>query len=390
MTNEWRIILGDLTGRPIANYSTLARGRTVTPRFMRPDSFTARVPSSHNDVGGTHTDGLPKLEALCRTIRAFRREQQADGSFAFVCRHSGIVWTVQDEGDEDGGAWTTFTSYSPMQRLSTRFTGVDANARVGDAAQLAKQLVDDTNALGYTGISTSAALGAQFDVSTSRSVQYQRASVGQSILDLASAYNSFDLDMRPIYQAPGTEDGTLVVMSCVARKGSYKPNAVFAWGMSPHNVSRISREIDPSGVANIVTGIGGSLTGADGIVSTKTSPGSVARFGRYEAIDSSATGLTDQAFLDAIVSDEVTRSAWPSTIVNVTPATSDALADGTKRGRTPQPWTDFDLGDTVPVYASAALRGGYAGQMRVYGFTVNISDENVESMPNVVTSPEGI
>lgn len=383
----WRIILGDLTGRPISNLSALAKGKSITPRFMRPDSFTFRVPSSHPDVGGTHTDGLPKLESLCRTIRAFQYTRLSDGSFAYVCRHAGVVGPLQDEGDAEGVAWTTVTSYSPMQRLASRFTGVDASPRTGDAAQIAKTLVDQTNALGYTGVSTSAALGAVFAATSTRSVSYERKAIGDALLDLASAYNSFDLEFRPIYQSPGTEDGTLVVMSCLTRKGAYRPGAIFAWGMSPHNVASISRQVDPSSVGNAITGLGGGLTGTDGLVSNGGNADSLARFGRYEAVISE-TDLTDQSFLDSLVADDATRLAWPSTIVNITPVMNDA--DGEKLGRVPLPWVDFDLGDTVPVNASTAFRGGLDTQMRVYGFTVNISDDGPDVLANIATSPEGI
>lgn len=381
----WRFILGDLLGRPIANLTPIAKDVGLGFRLLRPDALTLRVPSDHADVGGLHTDGHPKVDSLRRTLRAYRRERQSDGSYEWTIRFAGVVWNLQDVGDE-ASAWTTISAYSPMQRLSARYTGLDTADRVGDGGALAKALVDATNALGPTGIATSG-YGNVFETTPTRSVRYERKEIGAALIELAGAYNGFDFDFVPIHQPAGTENGTLVAMHVYGRKGANRENAVFAYAKSPHNVARIERLIDPSIVANAISGFGGALAGADGISSSAGSATSLADFGRYEAIEVESDVVT-QSFLDALMAEEAVLRARPRDMVKISPATSETTADGTRRGRVPEPWRDFEIGDTVQVWAGEKLRGGFVALQRVYGFGLTVDDLGVERLDQIAASPE--
>ena len=53
------------------------------------------------------------------------------------------------------------------------------------------------------------------------------------------------------------------------------------------------------------------------------------------------------------------------------------------------PWTEYDLGDRVPVYASARLRKLLSGYQRVYGMPIQISDDALEHIDALLVSPDG-
>jgi hypothetical protein len=55
--------------------------------------------------------------------------------------------------------------------------------------------------------------------------------------------------------------------------------------------------------------------------------------------------------------------------------------------RTPDPFRDFHLGDTVRVNAHEDLRGGVSGVQRVYGIHLKVDTNGVETISSVTTSP---
>ena len=59
------------------------------------------------------------------------------------------------------------------------------------------------------------------------------------------------------------------------------------------------------------------------------------------------------------------------------------------RAEPPRPFTDYDVGDTVPLYVGTRQRGGYQGVVRIYGFDLEIDNEGKEIVSSVVLSPEG-
>jgi hypothetical protein len=382
----WRFILGDQAGRPIANLTTISKDRSLAYRLLRPASATLKVPSDHELVATAHTDGFPLVDAMRRTLRAYRRERQTDGSYLWTCRFAGAVWQVEDVADGDT-AWTTISAFDPLQRLAHRFTGTDPTPRaLQDGGQIAKGLIDDANALGATGIATSG-YGNVYDVTPARVVQYDRRAVGDALTELASAYNGFDFVLRPVIQSPGQEDGTLCAYSVYAHYGSFKPDVVFGWDMPPHNLKSVDRQVDGEELANVVTAIGTPQDQTVALTSTQSAPGSIADFGRYESVDTLGD-VVDQAYLDAQAQSEVQVAQSPRSIVQATPSPTDVTTLG-QRGRVPRPFLDFDLGDTVTVQASKRLRGGFVEQQRVYGFTLTVDPNGVEYVSSIVTSSDG-
>ena len=247
---KWRFILGDLLGRPIANYTALAKDVEMGFRLLRPDAVQFRVPSDHEHVAGAHTDGDPYLSAMSRTLRAYR--ENPDGSYTI--KFAGVVWKLLDVGDRDT-AWTTVTAFSPMQRLSKRYTPVDVADRTDEGGKIFRTLINETNADGFTGIATTG-FSNILQTTPSRTIKYNRRVIGDAGIELAGAFDGFDPVFRPIHQAPGTENGTLCALDIYSRVGGNREDCVFAWGMTPNNVARIERMIDGDTLANVIDGFG--------------------------------------------------------------------------------------------------------------------------------------
>lgn len=372
----WRFVIGDLLGRPLSSVGSIAKEVAGADRFLRPDSLRLRVPSDDARVAGLHTDGYPKVARLRRTLRAY----EPIGDNAWAIRFAGIIFGVQDIGEGDN-AQTTITAFDPMQRLASRFTGVDAADRVGEGGALLRTLIADTNALGYTGIATTG-YGNVAETTPTQTVKYDRRQIGDAALELAGAYNGFDPILRPIHQPAGTEDGTLAALDIYARAGTNRPNVVFAWGMAPHNLQRIERNGDGVPVANALTGFGWTPPGATAPISqVATTPASIAAYGRYEALEQFGD-VTNTAFLQQLLAEEASLRADGRELVTITPSTGDDAR------RVPRPWRDFTTGDTVQVRAGAALRGGFSGLQRVYGFSYTVNDEGVTTIDQMLVSPD--
>lgn len=377
----WRFILGDLLGVPIASYSSIAKDVAGVERLIRPNSLRMRVPSDHADVAGTHSDGDPKLRTMSRTLRAYEPlGPDVMGHEQWAIRFAGIVWQIQDVGDGDS-AWTTFTAFSPMQRLARRFTGVDAADRVDEGGAILRDLIDETNTLGATGIATTG-YDNVFESTPTRTAKYEHRSIGEAAIELAGAFNGFDPVLRPVYQESGDEDGTLAALDIYARAGTDRPDVVFAWGMSPNNVQKVERVEDGDTLANEITGFGWTPGGGvDPLTATESTPASVAKYGRYEAVEQFGD-VTNGMFLEALLAEEAALRADGRELVTITPATGD------EKRVVPRPWREFETGDTVQVRAGAALRGGFTGLQRVYGFGYSIDDEGTTHLEKLLTSPD--
>jgi hypothetical protein len=377
---DWRVILGDVTGTPLANISAIAKDRSILERLNRPKQFRARVPSGHALIANSAGDGYPKLSALRRTIFVLRRERQADSSCLYVPRFAGRVWTLQDSGDEDD-AWTSIVAFDPFQALRKRFCrnstgGVDTPDpafTATDGAQVLKTLVDRTNTYaGETGIATTGV----FDATAARDVTYQRKSVGDAAVDLTSAQNGFDVEFEAL--GPGDVPGKLVKMHARAQRGAVRPDVVFSYAKAPRTARSIDRTEDAEDVANYLQGLGSTLSGGDELVSTKTGT-TTGAFGAYEDVVS-FTDVDSQGFLDARTQEEVNAREFPKSLLRIVPHS----------GRRPRPWDDFDVGDTVRVEAGAVLRGGFSATARVFGFDVSNDDDGVEAVTSVVTDASGV
>jgi hypothetical protein len=118
---------------------------------------------------------------------------------------------------------------------------------------------------------------------------------------------------------------------------------------------------------NHVTAVGAGDVGEQ-LTSTVSDAASITRYGLFDAVlsfpDVSVQATLDQHARDALRPD-------PQVTIRATPA---AIAE-----ETPEPWTAFDVGDTVNVrLAGDTPLLQRTGRMRVTSFTVEVDDTGAE------------
>lgn len=366
---QWELELCDWNGTKISHITSLGRKRRIQFRMNRPAIFTFEVPSDDPRVSGTHTDGLPLLwaEPGWRVIKAYRHEVLEDGSATRVLRFAGYVWNVGDAGEPES-AWTQVTAFDPLQVLAARHTNEPGTPAVKFTDQIGativRQLVDTTNATrGRTGITTE---GGVFEQTPTRTVSYDMKPLSEACFELASSFNGFDMYLEPVDR----EDGILGRLHCYARLGLTQPDAVFAWGLAPNNCRRIQRLGDGGIVVTHLFGLGANNIHSSA-VDPNPGPLLLEGFENYSEIQ-------NQALLDALIAEELGFRKVPRELVEITPSP----------GRAPEPFVHYHLGDLVFVYCGPRLRGGFQGLQRIYGYSIEISEEGTETVSQIVTGPE--
>lgn len=366
-------MLCDRYGSPIALLGAISRDRVLSYRLNQPAAYTFRVPADHPDVAELHTDGHPRLAKIRRTVKAYRQETLPDGSTEFVLRFAGLVWEVEDDGGP-ADAWTTVTAYSPLKRLETRLCGSPATGYVfertdTDAAQIVRDLIDVANEVGATGVTTD---GGTFEAAPARTVRFEQRTVADAIRELLDANPSFDIVEEPI----DATDGVLSRISCVTRRGSTRRDVVLGWGTIPGNVTSVSRGESADAAATRVVGVASAGSGSDRLVEVATDTGLEAEIGVWE-VSPSFPAVTSRGMLAGLVQEELGQRGDGRPVVVVVPDTSGSV----------QPWTHFDVGDTIAVRAGARLRGGMRDtEQRVFGFDLAIDDDSTERLAAVVIS----
>ena len=141
-----------------------------------------------------------------------------------------------------------------------------------------------------------------------------------------------------------------------------------------------TRLFDAEQYANSVTLQGGApdIDGARPIEAAATNTVQQQDVGVYRSVES-YPDVTNQGYLQALATEELGFRARAREIVSLQP----------QPGRAPEPFTDYDVGDTVPLYVGTRQRGGYQGVVRIYGFDLEIDNEGKEIVSSVVLSPEG-
>lgn len=373
---EWRIVICDLQGRPLSLVSRIALEKRLSFQLDRASQCAFTVPSLDPQVQTLHTDGYPFLNEMNRVVKAYRKEFGA-----WRLRFAGVVWTLEDQGEEDA-QHTLVTAFDPLQMLTHRVVLTAAGSDAVDVtfneagAQIIKKLIQrsiDTHGtvgLGYTG--SPAQLQGSFAATTALPRTFYEGTDVASALASVTDTGTCDVTVTPVDRT----DGTLAVLSVSAQRGSSKPAAVFAYNMGNHTITRIARLKDGDRLANDVTVYGGRRTtaGSDWPVKKHlTDAPSIAAFHRHVATRASPE-LTQQAYVDALTAEELRFRKQPRELLSITPAAE----------RAPLPFLEYDVGDSVPVYAE--MRETIAGEQRVYGFTIDVDDNAFEHVGELVAA----
>lgn len=311
---DWTFWLADHNGVGLAELTT-ATGKVLT--YARNQPATVEFALSHADDAA-----YLLLEALRNgtpTLRCYR-----DG----VLRFNGYLAPFSEELEESATLNAVFRG--PFGRLlgdgpgRGRFTG-EYDAYTDDAGQIAKQLIDATNATSHTGLETPDT--GDVPATKARERVYEYANIGESIVELSQLLDGFDFEES--YEASGAVLATINIM---ARQGG-ESDARFQYGPGTlANVRSVRRETMPP--ANVVR-----VFGADGLVGEAEDAVSRERYGDWPLHETASevddlTVLTDKA----------------NGLLRPNPVTTVAFTPELALDNCPKPWDDFWLGDTVRLH----------------------------------------
>lgn len=409
----WRYFVADLDGSGITDFSKLASSRVCEVTLNAPLLLSGTVPSDDPQVwipydGDGYSD--PYLSEGTRLLWGFRRESNTPPYY--VVRAATLVQLVEDEAQQDD-ATTSFTGWDPWHYLMSRpvmnsdgdlpgkngmsFSNTQASTVI---ASLLKWTID---AEGFTYIDAGEDWSGSSDytgtleegVGMSIDINFQQGtSVGQAwrqVTDMGFC----DIVLEPIYVPTGRMVGSTPVynflcqLNVYAEAGDIKDEQIFAWNLPGRSLVGLSRQFDGSSRANYVAFQAGQ-GGAYGYWEEWDSA-SIAKYGSYWAQQffPGATGRDAHDFVVSLVQEQLSLRARGRETVTFRPAPD----------RSPRPWQDYSLGDRVPVWASAqkfrqVLGESNEGTMaetqyqRIYGWRANISDDALETIDPVLTSPQ--
>lgn len=385
----WRFVVTNLESEIQTWLDKLALDRSVTKTRGQATVIDTGVPADNPEVNILALDGDPFVAEGTRLVFAFRRE---GGTPPWRIRAAGIVLGLRDNADSDVSI-STVTAYDPRQLLWRRpVTSDDAGT-----------LPEDTLGLVYLAASADAILTEQLDrmlawetaegnplpdagldwgqtyfytgtIEATPAIDEITLSRGTSIGELMGKLEetgTCDLVIDPVWD-PVNRPGIVGQLSIYERAGSARYAAVFGWDTFPKNLVGIDRVTDGRERVNdlqFYAGQGGAP------VAPVTAAGSLAKFGRYFA-QQFFPGQVSVAAVEAI-SDRVLalqRNGQTTFALN-------AAAE-----RAPIPLSEFDIFDTVPVYASNRLREATATMLRVESIPILIGDDQLERVGQLLVS----
>ncbi len=404
----WRYFIADLDGGGITDYSKLAAARQVEVVLNGPLSMQGDVPSDNPQVWIPYTDDGyddPYLAEGTRLLWGFRRE--SDTPPFYTVRAATIIQLLEDAAQQDD-ARTAFQGWDPWHYLMSRpvvnsvgalpgkdglsFTDTQASVVIGSLLQwtidsLGHVFVDAgvtySGTADYTGTLETDA-GMEIDINFA-----QGTSVGQAWQQV-TAMGVCDIVLEPIYD-PFNRPNYLVQLNVYKQAGTVKDEQIFAWNTPGRSLVGLTRQQDGSDRANRLEfqagqgGVAGAAPAVDDLDSQL-------KYGVYEAQQffPSVTGVSAVAVVTSLAEQQLELRKNGKETVTLSPTPE----------RSPRPWQDYELGDRVPVWASAqgfrqALGVAVDGTLvetqyqRIYGWTANLSDDALETISPLLTSPDG-
>ncbi len=423
----WRYFLADLSGTGITDLSKITSDRTVDTVLNAPLSMSGTVPSDNKKVWLPWTeDGYddPYLAEGTRLMWGFR--QESDLPPYWTCRGATIVQLVEDTAEQDD-ARTRFVGWDPWHYMFSRpVTDIDGSlpgenglsfndtkVSVIVCELLRNTILNFGFAYIDAGDGSRSGEGSQYQ-DYAGSAEYggfldddpvidwnipQGTSVGQAWQDLCAA-GECDIILTPIYEPFGRTVGSDLVVnflceiSVYAQAGQTRDNQKFSWNMPGRNLVGIDRQQDGSSRINDFMAFAGPGGTSGGQVTVIDNP-SITKYGAYvgQQFFPGLNGPDVVANIDAaeaLAQQQVNLRATGRQTVTITPAS----------GRGPRPWIDYQLGDRVPVLASAQKFRQLLGQegsgstfeeqyLRIYGWSAAIDDNALETVTVLVSPQDG-
>jgi hypothetical protein len=401
----WRFVVLDLISFETLSFlDRLAASRTATYTLNQAAVATGVVPSDNPEINipWPDPDSDPFLTEGSRVLLGFRREGTLLAPPVWQIRFAGIIMQLEDAAQSDN-AYSTYTAYDPWQYLFSRpvcnadsslpgVNGISFSAT--DANVIALTLLKNTIVnQGVCGIDAGVTYGGTaFYAGTQETCEAidinfpQGTTVGQAWQTLANL-DVLDIILTPIYD-PINRRGYLVEANVYTQAGSPKDDAIFAWDKPSRSLVGISRLIE-GGVSRgnevkYFAGQGGSAPGGQ-TIPVQEDAASVTKYREYWQ-QQFFPGQNVAAAVLQLAAAQLALAANGKITVAISPAPE----------RSPSPFTDYFLGDRVPVYASNRFRAPIPAldesssdtnnYQRVYGIPLQIADDATEEITQMLTA----
>lgn len=376
---DWRFVVTDLNLGTLTILDHLARDRHVHYTLGAPAVAEGWVPSESPEVNIAHTDGRPFLSEGDRFLFGFRREAPMSAD-PWVIRFAGMVLYVGDSAsDDNANANTRFAAYDPWQYAYRRpvrdgaglSPGEDGYTITATGDQILLTLLENSET--YDGPLYIKLDGPNIETTETLTFTVQQGmSLGEAMAALMATGN-LDIVLRPIYDL-NPSAVNIVELEVAHEAGIDRHSAIFAWDAPSRSITAVDSETEGTERTNAVQfnyGQGGPPVALEEDAASQT------RYGLYWQ-QQFFPGASRQAVESEAVHFLIER-AYGVRTVSFTPA-----AD-----RMPYLFTEFDLGDRVPIYATSRLREPLNALQRIYSIPISISDDGVESVDRLVVGADG-
>ena len=405
LKNTWRWVVTDLASEQKAFLDKLATN--VSLDFILDDSavVTCDLPSDSPDVyqetsvSAGNPGGGPRVDKGNRLLYGLRREEPAGGP-PWVCRFGGIITILQDQATSDEPI-THLTAHDPWTWAKTLpvlnvdgsllgANGLTYKGKTGD--YIAKDLIANAYAwvvatyddpLPWNGqpndgqhLPIDIDSGHYDTTSVIEEINFaQGISVGDAWTQLCQT-GTVDLLLQPVF---GANPGVVSILNVYAQAGKARHSAVFGWDLFPRNLTAVDDLQDGTLIENVAQFWAGNVA-----ASPQTNTASIAKFGPYYVQKSYPSPASPAAVsLLALAEVALRKQGKRTVVIDSTPELA------------PDAFTQFYLGDQVPVWAGRplspsgnALRGGVRATdplgLRVYGFHVDLADDQQETITNIL------
>lgn len=377
----WRFIVTDLNTATLTFLDRLATGRNVTKTINQSTVISGVAPADNPEVNIAHTDGDPFLAYNNRLIYAFRRE---GGDPPWVVRAAGIIMQPNDEAGDS--PVTRFTAFDPWMLLNhrpilngdgelPRAAGLTYTGTRGDV--IALELLEATIAAHGTvhiDHGQTSQYGGTIEATDILDIAFQQGlTVGEAWTQLC-ATDTIDIELVPIYD-PFGRPGYTHELSIWNAQGATRRGAIMAWDMPSRSLVDVNRQIEGDAMANKVQFYAGKNVPA----TLQTNAASVAKFGQWWA-SQFFPGQNIKSAVELLAAAQALLRANGKQTMTLEPAPE----------RSPFLFLDYDIGDSVPVYASRRLRDPIATLQRIHGITVDISDDGIETVRPLLLAETGV
>jgi hypothetical protein len=202
-----------------------------------------------------------------------------------------------------------------------------------------------------------------------RVISYQRGqNIGAAITDLSDVEAGFDFGIDPLTR--------LMTIKNWDERVDRSDQVVFGYNWGPNNLNGFGRQLDASTLANRVTAMGTYGGGLAEDLDSQT------EYGLFEEI-TSLSNVVDPNVLLGFAGGEVALRSRPRVIYQVQPFPWI-------KGRIPQPFVDYDVGDLAKFSAHKGKRIRIENQkVRVFGMQVGITNEGNEKIGALQLTPGG-